>query len=476
MVRWTIALLCAVLAGCSAPTRGVRLDTGQGEPQVHVPRRDVEPGTVSEKQLRQAVAKHAPAVPAVERPLEYARRLWEVPQTSGWYRYESQGPRLMPSAEGGHAGLRLLPEDEELKRSYLQWCERTWGKGDCLRLLVDRPFLDGEARYALAMAIAQSKVLGAMKEELARMVSPQAVVATLVGGLTMYAILLALPEPVTKAVAALMTLGAVAYLGWDTVWRLIDGWLVLMKEVDKATTFDELAASGEKFGEVMGERAARAFVMLATVAMGNTAAGMATKLPSLPGAGQAAAVAGAQLNIRWTAPALAQVESVALSAEGVTIALVPNAVAMAVGGNSGGQAGTQAAPPGPGGPGEWVSADEYMSESARAYQVRMTGAPRGYAYRVKRDGEEVDFDGFDQGVLLEVKATGYEQWITRKLDFLPYFKGALKLREQAERLVKVAQGTPIRWIVAEERFAGALRKMFEGAGLPIEVVYASPTP
>jgi hypothetical protein len=235
----------------------------------------------------------------------------------------------MASAEGSHQGLRLSPEDEELKRRYLRWCEGSWGKGDCLSLLVDRPYLDGDARYALAMAIAHSKVLGAMKQELTRMVSPQAVVATLVGGLTMYAILLALPEPVTKGVAALLTLGAMAYLGWDTVWLLIDGWLVLMKEVDKATTFDELYASGEKFGDTIGEKAARAFVMLATVALGNTATGMAGALPTLPGAGQATVVAGTQLNVRFTAPALAQVESVALSAEGVTIALAPNAVAMA---------------------------------------------------------------------------------------------------------------------------------------------------
>ena len=202
---------------------------------------------------------------------------------------------------------------------------------------MDKPFLDGDAKYALAMAIAQSKVLGAMKEELAQMVSPQAVVATVVGGLTMYAILLALPEPVSKGIAALMTIGAVAYLGWDTVWLLIDGWLVLMKEVDQATTFDGIYASGEKFGETMGEKAARAFVMLGTVALGNTASGMAAALPKLPGAGQAAVVAETQLNIRFTAPALAQVESGAITAEGVTIALAPNAVAMSSHEGGGGQ-------------------------------------------------------------------------------------------------------------------------------------------
>ncbi|HLL00237.1 MAG TPA: Tox-REase-5 domain-containing protein [Myxococcaceae bacterium] len=303
-----------------------------------------------------------------------------------------------------------------------------------------------------------------MKEELAQLVSPQAVVATVVGGLTMYAILLALPEPVSKGVAALMTLGAMAYLGWDTVWRLIDGWLVLMKEVDQATTFEGLAAAGEKFGQTMGEKAARAFVMLGTVALGNTASGMATTLPKLPGAGQAAVVAEAQLNLRWTAPALAQVESVALGAEGVTLALAPNAVAMAARGGSDAKAGAKAAPPSSGGPGKWVQVDEYMSESARTYQAQRTGAPSDFAYRVKRGD-------------VEVKATGYAKWIDEQLNFRKIFEGRDKLLEQARRQFEIARGTPIRWIVAEEKLAGALKRLFKANGLEdIEVVHVPPAP
>ncbi len=475
MRRWAIVLLFASLAGCT-PTKVVRLDTGQGRSSVHVPRRDVEPVEVSREQFKQAVAKHTPSVPVVERPLEYAGRLFGVPERSGWFWYEGRSRRLMASEPGNHPNLRLLPEDEELKRCYLQWCEQSWGGGDCLRLLVDKPFLDGDAKYALAMAIAQSKVLGAMKEELARQVSPQALVATVVGGLTMYALLLALPEPVSKGVAALLTVGAMAYLGWDTVWRLIDGWLVLMKEVDQATTFEALSASGEKFGDTMGEKAARAFVMLATLALGNTTAGMAATLPKLPGAGQAAVVAETQLGIRFTAPALAQVESVAITAEGVTLALAPSAVAMAARDISDGKAGAQAVPPSSGGPGEWVQVDESMSESARTYQAQRTGAPKGYAYRVMLGDEKADFDGFDQGVLLEVKGPGYAQWIDKQLNFLGIFKGRDKLLDQARRQLRVANGTPVRWIVAEEKLAGALRKMFEGAQLPIEVVHVPPTP
>ncbi|KFE61109.1 hypothetical protein DB31_4544 [Hyalangium minutum] len=136
------------------------MDTGQGEPIVHTPRRDVEPVAVSEKEFKQAVAQQAPTVLPVERPLEHARQLFGVPKRSGWYRYEGRSQRLIASAPESTRNLRLLPEDEELKRRYLLWCEGTWGSGDCLRLLVDKPFLDGDAKYALAMAIAHSKVLG----------------------------------------------------------------------------------------------------------------------------------------------------------------------------------------------------------------------------------------------------------------------------------------------------------------------------
>lgn len=472
---WAVLLLFTFLVGCSTPAKVVRLDTGQGEPHVHVPRRDVEPVEVSEEEFQQAVAKHARAVPSVERPLEYARQVFGVPERSGWFRYEGQPLRLLGPEEGPPRNVSLLPGQEELKRRYLLWCEEKWGGGDCLRLLVDKPYLDGDAKYALAMAIAHSKVLGAMKEELARMVNPQAVVATVVGGLTVYAILLALPEPVSKGVAALLTLGAMAYLGWDTVWRLIDGWLVLMREVDETNDFDIIYDSGEKFGDTMGEKAARAFVMLGMVAAGNTASGMAASLPKLPGAAQAAVVAEAQLNVRFTAPALEQVESVALSAEGATIVLAPSAVAMAASGNSSGQAGVQAGPPHSGGPGEWAQASENMSEQARRYQAQVTGAPEGYVYRVKRGDQEVDFDGFDEGVLLEAKGTGYAQWINKRLEFFGNFQGRDQLIAQAKRQISAANGTPIKWIVAEEKLAGALRKLFMAEQLPIKVIHVPPT-
>ncbi len=66
--------------------------------------------------------------------------------------------------------------------------------------------------------------------------------------------------------------------------------------MDHATTFAQIRAAGEKYGKVMGQKAAQAFVLLATVAVGNTAQGMAAKLPTLPGAAQAA------VNAKATSP------------------------------------------------------------------------------------------------------------------------------------------------------------------------------
>ncbi|MFL5349341.1 MAG: Tox-REase-5 domain-containing protein [Hyalangium sp.] len=477
MPRWALVVLFALLVGCSGSRQRVRLDTGQGEPRVHVARAEVEPIQVGDEEFQQAIPKHARSVPTPERSLELARRLFGVPERSGWYHYERKSRRVVPLGAQGELKWELSPAEAELNRLYLLWCGRAWGPParDCLHLLVDSPVLDGDGKYALAMAIAQGAVLGEMKQAFGRMVNPEAVAATLTSAITVYLMLWLLPEPISKGVAALMTVGLVAYLGWDLVWKLIDGWRELVEQVDRATTFEEIRTEGLKFAQVMGDKGTKALVMLATLAVGNTAAGMAAEMPTLPGAGQASVVAEVQLNLRYSASALSQVESVAMDAEGVTVALAPGAVAMTARGNSGGEADAKVAPPSSGGPGEWVEADEYMSENSRNYQAQVTGAPKGYAYRVKQGDEEVDFDGFDQGVLLEVKGPGYEQWVTRKLDFLPNFKGRLKLLDQAKRQLGVAQGRPIRWIVAEEKLAGALKKMFAFNNLRIEVVHVPPS-
>ncbi|QRK11291.1 hypothetical protein JQX13_15155 [Archangium violaceum] len=127
-----------------------------------------------------------------------------------------------------------------------------------------------------------------------------------------------------------------------------------------------------------------------------------------------------------------------------------------------------------GGPGKWEPANESMSEDSRSYQSQVTGAPRGWVYRVWRNGEKADFDGYSlsEGVLQDGKAFNYAKHFDKNLDPKEYFQGAKKLLETARRQSRVANGVPIRWYVAEPEMVGILEKMLEKAGLPgIEVVY-----
>ncbi|WP_404373393.1 hypothetical protein ACIHQR_19400 [Corallococcus coralloides] len=223
-----------------------------------------------------------------------------------------------------------------MTRAYLRWCKRVNRPGDCLRLLVEHPTVTGDGRYALAMAMAQDAVLGEMMDAFKDMADPQAVMSAVLWTWTTYMILLAVPEPFSKGVAAVMTASLIAYVGVDTFWSLIMGFKRLVSDAEQAATFDELRDAGERYGKVMGRNAARAFVMLATAAIGNTAAGLGATVPGLPGATQAAVQAEAQVGLRLAA--VAEVRTVAVSADSVTIALAPGAVAMSASGTGGGAA------------------------------------------------------------------------------------------------------------------------------------------
>ncbi len=139
-------------------------------------------------------------------------------------------------------------------------------------------------------------------------------------------ILWSVPEPVSKGLAAVMTATLIVYLGVDTFWGLIMGFRRMMDDADRAVTLDEVRDAGERYGKVMGRNAARAFALLATVAIGNTAAGFAAKVPTLPSSAQASMQAGAAAGIRLAA--VGEVEAVAVTGESVTVELAPGAVAM----------------------------------------------------------------------------------------------------------------------------------------------------
>ncbi len=127
-----------------------------------------------------------------------------------------------------------------------------------------------------------------------------------------------------------------------------------------------------------------------------------------------------------------------------------------------------------GGPGQWVPKNERMSPRSRAFQHKVTNAPAGWVYRVWRNGEKADFDGFDfdQHLLLETKGVGYDKHFDVDLKPKRYFQGARRLVRQAQRQRQVANGVPIRWHVAEPRMVAILKKLFRDAEIKgIDVVY-----
>ncbi|RKH49940.1 hypothetical protein D7Y23_15195 [Corallococcus sp. AB050B] len=303
---WVVAVLLLLLGtGCSA-TRGVRLKTGRGAPVVHVPRAEVAPVELGEDTFQEAV-----------------RTLAASPGSMGAYAHVRGRLGLVSVEEPARA--RLLGDD--LASAYGRWCQRKQTPGDCLQLLDHGPTLDEDGRRSLAFAIALDSVWDETSEALVGMTDRRAVLTTIVATGTVYLALWLLPEPVSKGLAATMTVVLIAYLGIDTVWNLIQGWIELSEQARVARTFDELRDAGEEYGEVMGKNAARAFVMLALAAVGSTAETFAAKVATLPGSGQASLVAAEMGGFRLAAAA--QVESAAVSSEGVvTLVLAPNAVAM----------------------------------------------------------------------------------------------------------------------------------------------------
>jgi len=316
--------LLPLLSGC-ATARGVRLETDRGEVLTFASRTDdAEPVELDEDEFKEALSEHARTRRPSAHPQEAARRLFEMDARGGTYLVDARTRRVTPLGPGEYLEEEPSELDVELTRAYLRWCEGTGRKGDCLRLLTEGPSVNGDGRYALAMALAQDAVSKEMLEAFKDMADPHAMLAAALWTGTLYLISWTVPEPVSKGLAAVMTATLVVYLGVDTFWGLITGFRRLVEEADRARTFDELRDAGERYGKVMGRNAARAFAMLATVAIGNTAAGFAGKVPTLPGSAQASMQAGSHAGIVLSA--VGEVQTVTVTGEAVTMALASGAV------------------------------------------------------------------------------------------------------------------------------------------------------
>ena len=335
MKRCCTAVLLVFLIGCGTASRVVRLDTGRTDTIVFIPRSGAEPVALGDDEFKKAVSALARDVRPAAQPQEAARRLFEVEARSGSYTYETSSRRLTPFESDEHPEEQLTTPEVELTRDYLRWCGSTGRPGDCLRLLTESRTVDGDGRFALALALARGAVLDEMLESFKDMADPHAMVAAVLWTWTTYMLLVALPDvTISKGLAAVMTATLISYVGVETFWGLVVGFKRLMQEADGATSFNALRAAGERYGKLMGRNAARAFAMLAMAAIGHTASGLAAKVPTLPGSMQAAVHAETQVGLRLAA--VGEVTTVAVSAETVTLALAPGAVAMTASGTRGG--------------------------------------------------------------------------------------------------------------------------------------------
>ncbi|NOK33208.1 hypothetical protein HMI49_08385 [Corallococcus exercitus] len=127
--------------------------------------------------------------------------------------------------------------------------------------------------------------------------------------------------------------------------------------------------------------------------------------------------------------------------------------------------------PSAGGPGKWRPATEHMEDAARKYQSQIARAPEGQVY----DVDNVKFDGFTNGVLLEAKGPGYEKFLDLAVEQGGWFEGFTDMVRQAKRQQRVARGFPLEWHFAERRVADYVRVLFKRNGLGrIPVLFTPP--
>jgi hypothetical protein len=323
--RLAVAVLFLALSTACSTTRVVRLDTGQGRPLLHVPRTDeAGPVELGEEEFTRAIAKEARQWRPPVNPEKAARELFEVPPRSGWYGY-TRREGVVP-LDGQPPASQWAEVDVRLTQEYLRYCEAIGKPGDCRQVLMNSPVLTGDGRYALGMSFAIEAIVPEMMEAFEDMADPEAIKVSLYWTMAIYAGMWLAPEPVfSKGVATVVTASFICYIGVDTFWTLIVGWRRLVEELDSASSFEAIRGVGKRYGRVMGKNAARAFALLLTAAIGQTAASFSAKVPMLPGSAQASAAGAARVGIQLAE--VAQVEAVVVAADAVTIALAPNAVA-----------------------------------------------------------------------------------------------------------------------------------------------------
>jgi hypothetical protein len=262
-------LMAVILVGCSstpALLRSPELGAG-GEVLIYIPRTaTVEPVEVEPEEVRQVLRRLAREVRLSGSPRETVERLFQLDALYGDYLYLDQERKLVPTAGGMPLHGALTEAEQLLADGYKAWCRSAHHfEGDCLGgALVAGRYLDMRGRYMWAMALSKSPVQEELEKALGEMVSMRAVMQAAMGTLVVLLMLLAMPEPVTKFIAAWAATALILWVGAKTLYKLVTGWFQVMKEVQVATTFEQIREAGEKFGRLFSREAAQAFATAST--------------------------------------------------------------------------------------------------------------------------------------------------------------------------------------------------------------------
>jgi hypothetical protein len=304
-----LLLVVPWLAACvSGPP--VRLETGQGAPLVYRPPADEPPAVrVSQEEFISALTDLMLQAPM---SLELPRREGRVVRAS-W------------SASAQDSAQAWMERQ----------CEPSEPADGCLVLPSNAPPPETLARLRLALSFAMDTVWEGAAVPLSEYMDPLAFKVMVYTALCTYLVLLLVPvpEPVTKGVAAVLTLYLVAYLGLGPMRDLVRAGDRLLEESARATSALELRAAGQRFGRVLGDSGMRVLLLMATAALGGKGS-LVGKGPKLPGFGKAALLSPVRTGVRLEAAG--QVGSVVLGAEELVVGLAPTAVAANAMGPGGG--------------------------------------------------------------------------------------------------------------------------------------------
>jgi hypothetical protein len=222
-----LLLVVPWLASCvSGPE--VRLETGQGAPIVYTPpAAEPRPVRVSQEEFVSALTDLVLHMPLSLSP----------PRKEGRVRLASW------DGEG---------ERDTAQRRMERQCAPSEPPDGCLILPRNAPPPERLERLRLALSFSMDTVWEGAAVPLGEYLDPLAFKIMVCTAMSTYLLVLMMPEPVTKGLAAVLTLYLVAYLGLGPVWALARAGWKLLEESTRATTPEELKEAGHRFVPVRG--------------------------------------------------------------------------------------------------------------------------------------------------------------------------------------------------------------------------------